>query len=317
MLSWVVKNRQLLLRLLGTLIAIGLIFVLVREEGWVEVLTAFKQISIAQIAGALALVMCSRLCVTARWYILLRSGGVKTSVGQAAALTFTGLFANNFLPTTIGGDVVRLAGAMQLGYDRAVSLASLAADRLIGMLGMIFTLPLGLVPTIHTLGQGVGQSLALSGLISRATDFVRRTIRTFSVWFAHPFALVGALLCTWGHMLFTFVTMYILIHGLGGHVDLWMIAGLWSLAYFVTLVPISINGYGVQELSLTFLFSSVAGLSTALSLTVAVLIRALYIAVSLVGAFFLPGILSSVNKMQPQASTDILTGTTERNSARQ
>lgn len=158
------------------MLAIGLIFALVREEGWSEVVTAFKQISLAQIAAALVLVIFSRLCVTARWYILLRSGGVKTSVGQAAALTFTGLFANNFLPTTIGGDVARLAGAMQLGYDRAISLASLAADRLIGMLGMLFTLPLGLVPTIHTLGQGVGQALAWSGLISRAADFVRRTI---------------------------------------------------------------------------------------------------------------------------------------------
>ncbi len=302
MLRWIGKNKQLLLRLGGTLLAIGLIFVLVREEGWGEVLTAFQQISLTQIAAALMLVLMSRLCVTARWYILLRSGGVKTTPAQAAALTFTGLFANNFLPTTIGGDVVRLAGAMQLGYDRAISLASLAADRLIGMLGMIFTLPLGLVPTLHTLGRGAGQALALPALFSRGLDFVRRTFQTFSVWFNRPLALLGALVCTWGHMLFTFLTMYLLIQSLGGHVELWLIAGLWSLAYFVTLVPISINGYGVQELSLTFLFSTVGGLSTAASLTVAVLIRALYIAVSLVGAFFLPGILSSVNKAQAAPS---------------
>lgn len=296
MLEWIAKNRQLLLRVGGTLLAIGLIFWLVREEGWSEVAAAFKQISLAQIAGALALVLLSRMCVTARWYILLRSGGIQTSAWKVAALTFTGLFANNFLPTTIGGDVVRLAGAMQLGYDRAISLASLAADRLIGMLGMVFTLPLGLVPTIHNLGHGTAQALALSGLLSKGMDFVRRTIQTFSVWFNRPLALLGALACTWGHMGFTFITMYVLIQALGSHVDFWLIAGLWSLAYFVTLVPISINGYGVQELSLTFLFSTVGGLSTAVSLTVAVLIRALYIGVSLVGAFFLPGILAAANK---------------------
>ncbi len=296
MLSWISRNRQLLLRLAGTLLAIGLIFALVREEGWTDVAAALKQISVGQILAALGLVMLSRFCVTARWYILLRSGGIKASVWQVIALTFTGLFANNFLPTTIGGDVARLAGAMQLGYDQAISLASLAADRLIGMLGMVFTLPLGLLPTFHTLGHGVGQSLALAGLYSKARDFVRRTLQSFSVWFTHPLALFAALACTWGHMLFTFLTMYILIQALGSHVELWLIAGLWSLAYFVTLVPISINGYGVQELSLTFLFSSVAGLSTPVSLTIAVLIRALYIAVSLVGAFFLPGILAAVRK---------------------
>jgi hypothetical protein len=296
MASLISKNRQLLLRLLGTVLAIGLIFVLLREEGWDEVLKAFKQISLTRIAWALALVLVSRMFVTLRWYILLRSGDVRISVSQSAALTFTGLFSNNFLPTTIGGDVIRLAGAMQLGYDRAVCLASIAADRLIGMLGMIFTLPLGLIPAFHTLGGGAAQSLALSGLVARASSFVRRTIETCSIWFNRPLALLAALGCTWGHMLCTFVTMYILIEALGYHVELWLIAGLWSLAYFVTLVPISINGYGVQELSLTYLFSTVAGLSTAASLTLAVVIRALYIAVSLVGAFYLPGILSSLDR---------------------
>lgn len=305
MIDWIVKNRQLLLRLLGTLLAIGLIIVLVREEGWSEVLGALKEISLTQIALALVLVMISRLFVTARWYILLRSGGVKISVAHSLALNFTGLFANNFLPTTVGGDVVRLAGAMQLGYDRAVTLASLAADRLIGMLGMFFTLPLGLVPALQSLGHGVSQALALSGLLSRISGFVRRTLQTFSVWFAHPLALLGALGCTWGHMLCTFTTLYILIQALGQHVDFWMIAGLWSLAYFVTLVPISINGYGVQELSLTFLFSTVAGLSTAASLTLAVVIRVLYMSVSLVGAFFLPGVLSAVSRGQPVSPTDM------------
>jgi uncharacterized membrane protein YbhN (UPF0104 family) len=93
--------------------------------------------------------------------------------------------------------------------------------------------------------------------------------------------------------------MYILIEALGGHVGFWLIAGLWSLSYFVTLVPISINGYGVQELSLTFLFSTVAGLTTATSLTLALLIRALYVGVSLIGAFYMPGILASVERRQP------------------
>ncbi|HEY5982678.1 MAG TPA: lysylphosphatidylglycerol synthase transmembrane domain-containing protein [Anaerolineales bacterium] len=299
MVRWITDNRALLLRLLGTILAIVLIVVLVREEAWSEVVNAIRQLTWTNIAAALALVVLSRLFVAARWYVLLRSGGVKISIGHAAALTFTGLFSNNFLPTTIGGDVVRLAGAMQLGYDRAVALASLAADRLVGMLGMLFTLPLGLIPTLHALSQPASQAWALSGLAKRGIEFARRTLQTFSIWFSHPFALLTALGCTWGHMLCTFATMYLLIQSLGGHVGLGLIAGLWSVAYFVTLVPISINGYGVQELTLTFLFSKVAGLSSATSLTVAVLVRTLYIAVSLVGAIYLPGVLAAVDKRQP------------------
>jgi uncharacterized membrane protein YbhN (UPF0104 family) len=299
MIKWLTNNRRLLLRLVGTILAIVLTIALVRGEAWNEVLGALRQLSWTRIASALALVLLSRFFVAARWFVLLRSGGVDIPVRRVVALTFTGLFSNNFLPTTIGGDVVRLAGAMQLGYDRAICLASIAADRLIGMLGMLFTLPVGLIPTLQNLGPGATQAGTLGALWDRGLGFVRRTLRTFSIWVERPFALLGALGCTWGHMLCTFLTMYVLIQALGGHVSLGLIAGLWSVAYFVTLVPISINGYGVQELTLTFLFSTVAGLSAATSLTVAVLMRTLYVAVSLAGAIYLPGILEAVDKPQP------------------
>ncbi|MGZ6316213.1 MAG: lysylphosphatidylglycerol synthase transmembrane domain-containing protein [Anaerolineales bacterium] len=304
MLRHVLQDRPLLFRLAGTVLAIVLIFVLVREGGWSDVVGALKQISLARIILSLVLVLLSRGFVALRWYILLRSGNVKISLSESTALTFTGLFANNFLPTTIGGDVVRLAGAMQLGYDRAVCLASIAADRLMGALGNAFTLPFGLIPVLHGLGHGVSQSIALSALWMQASHFLGRTLQTFAVWFSRPFALLAALGCTWGHMLCTVLTMFVLIEGLGSHADFWLIAGLWSLTYFVTLVPISINGYGVQELSLTFLFSSIAGLSAAASLTVAVLIRALYIGVSLIGAFYLPGILAAMNESKKTASSE-------------
>jgi len=288
-------KRQFLIRLGGTLLAIALIAVLIRQQGWTEILSALKKISFTNILFAVGLIVASRFFVIGRWFILLRSGGVNVSFSDTTALTFTGLFSANFLPTTIGGDVVRLAGAMQMGYDRAVCLASIAADRLVGMLGMILTLPYGLFLAWTTLGHGAAQSLALPALFTRLNNFIKRTLQTFSLWFKKPLALLASLICTWGHMLCTFGALYILIQGLGGHVSFWMIAGLWSVAYFVTLIPISINGYGVQELSLTFLFSNIAGLTPAVSLTVAVLMRALYMAASLPGAVFMPSILAALD----------------------
>src|SRR4030042_2325036 len=124
MIKWLGHNRKLILRLVGTVLAIVLIIVLVRGEAWGDVVGALKKLSWERIAGALALVILSRMFVAGRWYVLLRSGGVGISFRQATALTFTGLFSNNFLPTTIGGDVVRLAGGEKLGFDRAVCLAS-------------------------------------------------------------------------------------------------------------------------------------------------------------------------------------------------
>ena len=298
MMDWLSENRNLLLRLLGTLVATVLIVLLIQQEGWSEIVGALKQISPFSFLLALASLLISRIFVIARWHVLLQSGGVKIPFSRTTELTLMGLFASNFLPTTIGGDVVRLTGVMQMGFDRAICLASIAADRIIGLAGMALVVPFGLIPAWNSLGQATQNSLALMASLERPTRFVRRTLQTFSTWLHQPRALIASLLCTFGNMLFIFVAVYILIEGLGNHVSFWLIAGLWSLAYFVTLIPISINGYGVQELSLTFLFLHVGGLSAATSLSMAVLIRIVFMFASLPGAVFLPSILLAISRQK-------------------
>jgi uncharacterized membrane protein YbhN (UPF0104 family) len=298
MIDWFSENRNLLLRLLGTLVATVLIVLLIQQEGWDEIVNAVKQISLASFLLALASLLISRLFVIARWHVLLQSGGVKIPFSRTTELTLMGLFASNFLPTTIGGDVVRLTGVMQMGFDRAISLASIAADRIIGLVGMALVVPFGLIPAWNSLGQAAQNSLTFIASLERPMRFLRRTLQTFSTWLHQPRALIVSLLCTFGNMLFIFVAVYILIEGLGNHVSFWLIAGLWSLAYFVTLIPISINGYGVQELSLTYLFLHVGGMSAATSLSMAVLIRIVFMFASLPGAVFLPSILLAISSQK-------------------
>ena len=301
MRKWAPNSRQFILRGLGTLLAIALIFILVKEEGWDQVRDAFRELTMTRFLAGLGLMLISRLFVATRWYVLLRSGRVDISYSRASMLTFTGLFATNFLPTTIGGDVVRLAGAMQMGYDRAVCLASIAADRLIGMLGMMFVLPFGLPAILSQVSQPGLQAGAFMNFAGRSMNFARRTLQTFSIWLKQPAALLASLGCSFGHMLCTFGALYILIEGLGSHVSFWLIGGLWGVAYFVTLIPISINGFGVQELSLTYLFSTAGGLNATTSLAVAVMIRILFMISSLPGAASLPSILAAMDKSAPAA----------------
>ena len=100
-----------------------------------------------------------------------------------------------------------------------------------------------------------------------------------------------------------FASIYLFVDDLGRHVSFWMIAGVWSLTYFITLIPISINGFGLQELSVTYLFLHVAGLSAAASLGLAVLIRIIWMLASLPGAVFLPSILLAMSNQKQDPST--------------
>jgi len=297
MTSWFKKNNQIIIRTLGSVLAIVLLYFFINEEERNEIVSALGNVSFLYFVIAMLVLFVSRFFTILRWHILLKSASLEISLSRSSMLTFTGLFASNFLPTTIGGDVVRLAGIIQLGYDRAICLASLVADRLVGLVGMLFTLPLGLLPVL-SLNTNSLQAITLSSLFQQGIDFMKDTWKALRFWIKKPNSLLLSLLATFGNMLCIFSSMYILILGIDHFVSYWLIAGLWSLTYFVTLIPISINGFGVQELSLTFLLSKFGGLSQTESLTIAILIRALFIITSLPGAFSLPSMLTLVRENQ-------------------
>lgn len=301
MANWLRENRVIVARGLGSLLALILLLVLIQEKDDGEIFSALRRVSPIYFLLAFGALLISRLFAAARWFALLRSAGIEMPYLRAVALMFTGNFSSNFLPTTVGGDVVRLGGAMQMGYDRAVCLASLVVDRLVGMAGMALALPLGLIP-LQTLNGAALQSWSAAGLLHKAADFGKRSLQAFALWAKKPRGLIGALLATLGNQIFIYWMIVLLVQGMDRRVSFGLAAGMYTLTYFVTLVPISINGLGVQELSLTFLLVQLGGLSSSESATVALLTRFLFVLASLPGAFFLPSILAAMNEKKSVAS---------------
>jgi uncharacterized membrane protein YbhN (UPF0104 family) len=265
-------------------------------QGWSEILAAAGQIAWWRFLLALLLVMVSRFAVTGRWHTLMHSAGTGITPSQSIRLTFAMLFSSNFLPTTIGGDVVRLAGAIHLGFDQAISLASLVVDRLVGMTGMAMALPFGIPAYVHhTEALTVTSALFIpwiAPLREKIFRFLRQLMQALKIWLNKPSSLLGALGFTWVHMLCTFSMVSILLAGMGEQISFWSVMGLWSATYFVTLLPISINGMGVQELAMTFFYVALGGISQSSGLTLALLMRILQMVASLPGAFFIPGIMA-------------------------
>ncbi|HCK65590.1 MAG TPA: hypothetical protein DHW49_04945 [Anaerolineae bacterium] len=301
-MNWLRENNQQVIRIIGSILAVVLLVFLLRGQNSEEMLFALKRVSLGYFLLAVVSLFISRLFTTLRWHVLLKSAGVEISFFRSLILTFTGLFASNFLPTTIGGDVVRLGGAMQMGYDRAITLASLIVDRLIGMVGMFLALPFG-IGTALSFNPDSLHTITIASFHQKMIGFIKNTVNAFRIWLHKPFSLISSLLFTIGNMAFIFLTLYILIIGIDRFVSYWLIAGIWSLTYFITLIPVSINGFGIQELSITVLLVEAGGLSHAESLTIAVLIRAIFIITSLPGAFSFPSILASINKQETSNNT--------------
>ncbi len=297
------------LRLVGTLVALGLLVYLLVQLGWREFLDALGQIPWTAFALALGMVAVSRIAVVSRWYYLLRSARVQVPWRRAFMLTFAGLFASNFLPTTVGGDVIRIAGVAQVESRRTAYVTSVFADRIVGLLGMAMALPFGaghLIAYLHgTAGAGL---IPLTGAVldgswtarirARMRRITQAVLESLSLWRQNPISVLGAFASTGVIMLGRFGSIWVLLHALDQSISLGTIAGLWSFTYFVTLVPISINGLGLQEVSMTFIFATLGGVSAASILPTAILVRVMDTLVSVPGALMLPESLTWSRRRQ-------------------
>jgi uncharacterized membrane protein YbhN (UPF0104 family) len=296
------------LRMIGTALALALLVYLLWRQGWSEISAVISQISPGIFLLVFLMTVLSRTAIGGRWHVLLRSAGMNITLYRSVSLTFAGLFASNFLPTTIGGDVVRLAGVLRLNLNRPVCIASLVVDRLVGMAGMAMALPFIAPGLVHRLSKTATAPLLVGAtllsqldlparakaikLLEKAGEMLGRLLEALSFWIKHPRSLLASLVFSWAHMLLLFGTLWILLKTMGEPLPYWLIAGIWSLTYFVTLLPLSINGLGLQELSMTFLFTQIGGVSEPTALTLAFLIRLLQMFASLPGAFYLPDVVA-------------------------
>lgn len=68
-----------------------------------------------------------------RWWLLLRSQNVPCSYPEVLSSYYLGVFFNNFLPTGMGGDVVRTVRLRLLGYELRPLIVTAIVDRVIGL----------------------------------------------------------------------------------------------------------------------------------------------------------------------------------------
>ncbi len=289
------QRLNLVIRWGGTILSIGIMIYLLGRVGWAEAWQTIRLLTVWRIALVLVLVFVSRFATFGRWYTLLKDQTPTLSGKDTLKLTFAGLFASNVLPTTIGGDVLRLAGAVRLGLSTSLAAASLVVDRLVGMTGMALMLPFSLPGLSDYLRSDSLSALASSKAVpflSWVRKGFRKVLENLRFWSKHPLILLKALGFTFIHQAAIYLIIRILIEGMGETLSFWQIAGIWSLTYFITLLPISINGLGLQEVTITNLYTLLGGLTPATSIALALILRLVWLIGSLPGAFFIGEVLA-------------------------
>ena len=76
------------------------------------------------------------LITALRWKILLATQGANPKIGFLIRSIMVGTFFNNLLPSTIGGDIIRIYDTRQLGINRSSATSVIIIDRLMGLLAL-------------------------------------------------------------------------------------------------------------------------------------------------------------------------------------
>ena len=95
--------------------------------------SGFVYIIYALIIGIIAVTIMST-----RWQVILRGYGFNTKWNRLFGYYLIGMFFNNFLPSTIGGDVVRVFKVVDDVANKSSALASVIIERLMGVAATLF-----------------------------------------------------------------------------------------------------------------------------------------------------------------------------------
>lgn len=103
-----------------------------------EIVSAIASVKPAWLAAAYGLHLMGYLLSAWRWQMLLRARGRREGIIPLSRMILVGTFFNFFLPTTIGGDVVRAAEEAEAsGVSLAESLGVVTTDRLSGVVALL------------------------------------------------------------------------------------------------------------------------------------------------------------------------------------
>jgi glycosyltransferase 2 family protein len=257
---------------------------------------------------ALGVTMLGLVLSTLRWRAVLVVLGLRAKVRTLLSHYLAGQFVGNFLPSTIGGDVLRVTRLSATNGERPGTFASVVLERLTGwlVLPLLILAAMAINPTLADLGaaSAVAFALAISTLVLLVAVLVavtspriggrlagsggwRRFAGAVHLGLArlreHPAAAAGVLATGLAYQLVLVLAAYFAALALGLDVGPTAILAFMPAVAIAQVMPISLGGLGVREGAFV-LFLHPLGVSTEQAITLGLLVYGLNLTVSLLGA---------------------------------
>jgi glycosyltransferase 2 family protein len=286
---------------LKLLIAVGLVAFVASTTDLELLLQRVSHLSVVSLVAGTALVLLWASLNTLRWGLVLRGLGQPRPARETWTLGMVGLFFSQFLPSSIGGDAVRIALINRRGVPLDVAFGSTLTDRAVALLFFALVLVVaapaiaGLLHDWRLSGAVCGAALVVCAagavpllpvawqrLMPRWLKPLGAAVEHYRFTLLHsPYraALLGLSALAY---IFPSLTFYVFARDLGVGLSLVDCLLLVPPVILAMAVPISFAGWGVREVGIVALFGAV-GVAAADSLVMSVAFGATSAAGGLIG----------------------------------
>ncbi len=298
--KFVRANRKKLLGLSQVALSVLLLVWLFGRVSLREVVQTLASIHWGWYALAFLLFQLNVIIRAYRWYVLLRALNDEPKFGYLVYLYYIGFFANNFIPSGFGGDLVKVVSLRQSYGRGAEALSSVLMERVTGLVGSSLialvallwnlaahALTLDLPWFLWALIVVTAFGIPVAFFVARSSDPVGRLNRVYPKAPTLPFyskfenlvntihrypprALVSSLLISLPFTLNLILVQVTIAWALGIHLPFRIFALFVPIIAIINLLPITFNGLGLREGIYTFLFVPVGvPAATAVSMSLA------------------------------------------------
>lgn len=290
-------------RILRIVISLVVLAIVIVNVGTENLLGALRTIDLRWFALAVLIHLAGLVIRTWRWSMLIAALGTPIAFGRLLYLYLAGTFFNTFLPTGIGGDVVKI---IELSPQRggAQAFSTVLADRLTGILGssliaLIVAIvdPADVPPDVRAIVIAVSAAVLLASLLLTQRPLLDRVLTRLPFWSKLPKKIIklyealtsyslGAIarstLISLPFTLTLIGTQYALALGLGVDAPIRYFALFIPMVALIQLLPISFNGLGVREGAFQVLFGTV-GVAEAQAVAMSLMYYIVRVATGLLG----------------------------------
>lgn len=244
-----------------------------------------------------------------RWQRVLNVLDVPTELPSLVSHYLAGQFVSNFLPTTVGGDVLRVARLSASTDQRSACFASVVLERLSGFIVLPFLTLIALFANPSLLHLGTASRLALVLSVTTLVALIAIVVVASSPrlgarlvgdtrlrGFASavhlgldrirrkPSEAVSVLLSAFAYQLSLVFAAWAAAHALGIAPVGWSVAMAFiPVVAIAQVLPFSVNGIGLREGTLVLLLAPL-GVSNGKAVAFGLLLYGMNLAVSLLGA---------------------------------